>query len=38
LLLVVPVLLLAALPILLLPRLPARRAAAGAACRAWFGL
>ena len=33
-LLVVPVLLVAALPILLFPGLPARRAAAGLACRA----
>ncbi|HET8691017.1 MAG TPA: lysophospholipid acyltransferase family protein [Steroidobacteraceae bacterium] len=37
-LLVVPVLLVAALPILLFPGLPARRAAAGLACRAWFVL
>ena len=38
LLLVLPVVLLAALPILALPRLESRRAAAGAACRAYFRL
>src|SRR5688500_7830845 len=38
LLLVVPLLVLAALPILALPKLESRRAAAGAACRAYFGL
>jgi 1-acyl-sn-glycerol-3-phosphate acyltransferase len=37
-LLVIPVLLIAALPILALPRLETRRAAAGAVCRAYFGL
>jgi 1-acyl-sn-glycerol-3-phosphate acyltransferase len=37
-LLVVPVVLLAALPILALPKLESRRAAAGAVCRAYFGL
>jgi 1-acyl-sn-glycerol-3-phosphate acyltransferase len=37
-LLVVPVILLAALPILALPTLESRRAAAGAVCRAYFGL
>jgi 1-acyl-sn-glycerol-3-phosphate acyltransferase len=38
LLLVIPVVLLAALPILALPRLEARRATAAAACRAYFRL
>lgn len=38
LLLVVPLIVLAALPILALPRLESRRAAAGAACRAYFRL
>ena len=38
LLLVLPVVLLAALPILALPRLESRRSAAGAACRAYFRL
>ena len=38
LLLVMPLVLLAALPILALPKLESRRAAAGAACRAYFGL
>jgi 1-acyl-sn-glycerol-3-phosphate acyltransferase len=38
LLLVVPVILVAALPILALPRLATRRAAAGAVCRAYFRL
>ncbi len=38
LLLAVPFILVAALPILALPKLESRRAAAGAACRAYFGL
>lgn len=37
-LLLIPVVVIAGLAILVLPRLAARRAAAGAACRAWFRL